>query len=255
MKASLDLSLVLPAYNEGKTISLVIERTDSVAKQTGLRYELLVVDDGSEDGTRMEINRFARKNGHVKVAGYTANFGKGFAIKTGFFSSLGDLIIFLDSDTDIDPDRVIDFVEALKDADLVIASKRHPKSMVDASLSRRFLSCGFNILVRLLVGLDVKDTQVGLKAVKRSALRRVFPLLSVKRYAFDVELIAVSKLLGLKVVELPVNMQLNSKFKLGDALRMFLDVLGIAYRLRVAKFYHKKLEDYSNWYKWENMKC
>jgi len=142
----------------------------------------------------------------------------------------------------------------LKDADLVIASKRHPKSRVDACFSRRFLSCGFNILVRLLVGLDIKDTQAGLKAVKRTALRRVFPLLSVKRYAFDVELIAVSKLLGLKIVELPVNMQLNGKFKLKDAWRMFIDVLGIAYRLRITKFYQRKLKAYSNWSTRANMK-
>lgn len=236
------LSLVMPAYNEGKTISLVIERTDSIAKKTGLKYELLVIDDGSEDNTRTEINRFATQNGAVRVTGYTDNLGKGFALKTGFFNSLGDLIVFLDSDTDIAPDRIIDFVEALKDADLVIASKRHPESIVDASLSRKFLSCSFNALVRLLVGLNIKDTQVGLKAVKRSALKRVFPLLSVKRYAFDVELLAVSDFLGLKVVELPVNLSLNGKFKLKEAFKMFIDVLGIAYRLRVTKFYQRKLE-------------
>jgi glycosyltransferase involved in cell wall biosynthesis len=254
MKASTHLSLVLPAYNEGQTISLVIERTDSVAKQTGLGYELLVVDDGSRDHTRTEVNRSAKKNGHVRVVGYTKNLGKGFAIKTGFFRSLGDLIIFLDSDADIEPDRVVDFVDALKDADLVIASKRHPESVIDACLSRRFLSFGFNILVRLLVGLDIKDTQAGLKAVKRSALRRVFPLLSVKRYAFDVELLAVSKLLGLKVVELPVNLRLNGKFKIREVWRMFMDVLGIAYRLRIAKHYQRKLEDYIEWSKWANIK-
>ena len=72
------------------------------------------------------------------------------------------------------PDKVIDFVDALKDADLVIASKRHPESIVDSCLSRRFLSCGFNILVRLLIGLDLKDTQVGLKAVKRSSSETSF---------------------------------------------------------------------------------
>lgn len=254
MKAIPNLSLVLPAYNEGQTIGLVIERTDSVAKQTGLRYELVVVDDGSEDNTSTEVRCFAGKNGHVRVVGYTDNFGKGFALKTGFFHSLGDLIIFLDSDTDIEPDRVVDFVDTLKDADLVIASKRHPESVVDACLSRRFLSYGFNLLVRLLVGLDIKDTQAGLKAVKRSALKRVFPLLSVKRYAFDVELLAVSKLLGLKVVELPVNLHLNGKFKMKEALRMFLDVLGIAYRLRIVKFYQRRLEACSRWSKWANIK-
>lgn len=253
MKSTPNLSLVMPAYNEAQTISLVIEKTDYVAKQTGLRYEVLVVDDGSQDSTRTEVNRSAVKNGHVRVVGYTNNLGKGFAVKTGYFRSLGDLIIFLDSDTDIEPDRVVDFVDALKEADIVIASKKHPESVVDACLSRRFLSYGFNILVRLLIGLDFKDTQAGLKAVRRTALRKVFPLLSVKRYAFDVELLAVSKLLGLKIVELPVSMKLNGKFKLIEVWRMFVDVLRIAYRVRLTRFYHKKLKDYIEWSKWANI--
>jgi glycosyltransferase involved in cell wall biosynthesis len=247
MQTNPDLSLVMPAYNEGETISLVIERTDLVAKQTGLRYELLVVDDGSEDNTRKEVRRSAKKNGSVRVAGYANNLGKGFAVRTGFFRALGDLIIFLDSDTDIDPDQVVDFIDALKDADLVVASKRHPNSKVDSCFSRKFLSCGFNVLVKLLVGLNIKDTQAGLKAVRRSALRRVFPILCVKRYAFDVELIAVSQLLGLKVVELPVKMRLKGKFKMIEALRMFLDVLGIAYRLRIRKEYQSRNKAYSSW--------
>jgi glycosyltransferase involved in cell wall biosynthesis len=234
-----NLSVVLPAYNEGPTISLVIARTNSVAKKTGLKYELIVVDDGSEDNTRTEILRSAKRNMSVKVVGYTKNLGKGFAVKTGFFTSLGDQIIFLDSDADVEPDRVADFVQALKNADVVIASKRHPDSIVHASLARKFLSFGFNKLVRLLVGLDIKDTQVGLKALNRSALQRVFPLLSVKRYAFDVELLAVSKLLGLKIVELPVNLRLTGSFSIREVFRMFVDVLGIAYRLRITKYYQR----------------
>ncbi|MGD2066838.1 MAG: hypothetical protein PVI43_06695, partial [Candidatus Bathyarchaeota archaeon] len=82
--------------------------------------------------------------------------------------------------------------DALK-ADIVIASKRNPESRIEAPFSRKLLSYGFNIIVRLFIRMDLKDTQTGLKAVKKSALQQVFPLLSVKRYAFDVELIAVSK--------------------------------------------------------------
>jgi glycosyltransferase involved in cell wall biosynthesis len=232
--------VVLPAYNEEETISFVIERTDSAAKKTGLRYELLVVDDGSEDDTRKEVLRSSKRNGSIRLVGYADNLGKGFALTKGFFNSLGDLIVFLDADTDVEPEGVVDFVDALKDADLVIASKRHPKSKIDAHFSRKFLSYGFNLIVRLLVGIDIKDTQTGLKAVRKSALQQVFPLLSVKRYAFDVELIAVSKLLNLRIVELPVELRLTNGFKVKEIFRMLLDVLGIGYRLRIAKYYQRQ---------------
>jgi glycosyltransferase involved in cell wall biosynthesis len=239
MAISPNLSVVLPAYNVGETISLVIERTESVAKKTGLQYELLVVDDGSEDDTRQEVLRSSKGNGSVRLVGYADNLGKGFALTKGFFDSIGDLIVFLDADTDVEPESVIDFVDALRDADLVIASKRHPKSKIEAHFSRKLLSYGFNVIVRLLVGMEIKDTQTGLKAVRKSALQQVFPLLSVKRYAFDVELIAVSKLLNLKIVELPVELRLNNGFKTKEIFRMLLDVLGIAYRSRIAKCYQR----------------
>lgn len=241
MKVSPNLSVVLPAYNEEETISRVLERTDSAAKKTGLRYELLVVDDGSKDDTRQEVLGLSKKNNSVRLVGYSNNTGKGFALTRGFFNSLGDMIVFLDADTDVEPEGIINFVNALKYADLVIASKKHPKSIIDAPLSRKGLSYGFNVIVRLLVGLKNEDTQTGLKAVKKKTLLQVFPLLSVKRYAFDVELIAVSKLLNLKILELPVKLRLTNNFKIREIFRMLLDVLGIAYRLRITKYYQKNI--------------
>jgi dolichol-phosphate mannosyltransferase len=241
MRGSPKLSVVLPAYNEEETISHVLKRTDSAAKKTGLRYELLVVDDGSKDETRQKVLRLSKKNNLVRLVGYSNNTGKGFALTRGFFKSLGDMIVFLDADTDVEPEGIISFVGALKHADLVIASKKHPKSIIEEPLSRKGLSYAFNVIVRLLVGLENEDTQTGLKAVRKKALLQVFPLLSVKRYAFDVELIAVSKLLNLKILELPVKLRLTNNFKIKEIFRMLLDVLGIAYRLRITKYYQKHM--------------
>lgn len=242
MKDSPNLSVVLPAYNEGKTINHVLERTACAIKKTGLTYELLVVDDGSNDNTRKKVLWSCKTNDSVRLVSYSNNIGKGFALTRGFFNSLGNLIVFLDADTDVKPEGIVNFVEALKDADLVIASKRHPKSKIEAPFARKFLSYGFNLIVRLLVGLENEDTQTGLKAVRKKALLEVFPLLSVKRYAFDVELIAVSKLLKLKIVELPVNLRLTNNFKIKEIIRMLLDVLGIAYRLKITKYYKKQMQ-------------
>jgi len=236
-----ELSLVMPAYNEEKNIRLVIERVDNVARQMGLRYELIVVDDGSVDNTKVEVEGCAGINDHVKVASYNDNVGKGFALRTGFSHAVGDLVIFMDSDAEIDPKQLAHYINALKDADVVVASKWHPQSKLDTPLTRRILSRGFNALVKLLVGLRLSDTQTGLKAVRREAFVGVFPRLTVKRYAFDVEMLALANLLRLKVVELPINIRLRSLFSFREVWRMFLDLLGITYRLRVTRWYQRTL--------------
>lgn len=246
MTDSRQLSLVMPAYNEGRTIEEIIYRADSVVSELGLKYELIIVDDGSIDNTRMKVNNYARNNGHVKVVGYNNNVGKGFALKTGFSQAIGEMVVFMDSDADINPKQIAQYVEALKDADIVIASKWHPQSKVDTPLLRRVLSHGFNVLVKLLIGLRLSDTQTGLKAIRRSAFKSVFPRLTVKRYAFDVEMLVLAKLLGLKVMELPINVRLRSLFSFGKVWRMFLDLLGITYRLRVLRWYQRSLvNDYA----------
>lgn len=241
MMAKPELSLILPAYNEEDGIELVIERVDDVVRQMGLRYELIVVDDGSIDDTRIKVNSYAGNNGHVKVVGYKNNVGKGFALKTGFSHAAGDIVVFIDSDTEIDPSQVVRYVKALKNADVVVASKWHPQSKVDTPLIRRILSHGFNVLVKLLVGLKLSDTQTGLKAIRRDAFVSVFPRLTVKRYACDVEMLALANLLGLRIVELPINIRAHKLFNLQEVWRMFLDLLGITYRLRVVRWYQRVL--------------
>jgi glycosyltransferase involved in cell wall biosynthesis len=163
--------------------------------------------------------------------------GKGHAIKTGFAHAKGDAVVFMDSDLDIDPRQITRYVEALNYGDMVIASKWHPQSNVEIPLIRRFLSRAFNVLVKLLMGIKVRDTQTGLKAVRRKALDKVFLGLNIERYAFDVELLAVANLHGLKIVELPVNIRMRGLFDFTEVWKMFVDLLTIAYRLRVLKQY------------------
>jgi len=246
MTDSPQLSLIMPAYNEGRTIEEIIYRVDNVVREMGLKYELIIVDDGSIDNTRMKVNNYARNNGHVKVVGYNDNVGKGFALKTGFSHAIGEMVVFMDSDADINPKQIAHYVEALKKADVVVASKWHHQSKVDTPLLRRILSHGFNVLVKLLVGLRLSDTQTGLKAIRRNVFLSVFPRLTVKRYAFDVEMLALANLLRLKIVELPINIRIRNLLCLQEVWRMFLDLLGITYRLRVLRWYQRSLvNDYA----------
>ena len=165
-----EVSFVLPAFNEGAVIERALERLDRSVNGGGLRYEVVVVDDGSEDDTRVRALRYACGNSHVRVVGYDRNVGKGFAVRAGFWMCRGDVVVFVDSDLDVDFGVVRRFVDALRDADIAISSKWHRDSVVDASFMRRLLSRGFNVLVRLLTGLRVCDTQCGVKAVRRLSL-------------------------------------------------------------------------------------
>jgi glycosyltransferase involved in cell wall biosynthesis len=204
-----------------------------------LPYEIIVVDDGSRDDTLKKARRYAGRNGHVKVVSYGENAGKGHAVKTGFMQTNGNVVIFADSDMEIDLRTISKYLDALKHGDIVIASKRHRDSRVDTPISRRFLSSVFNGLVRVLTGVPLKDTQSGLKAMKKSAFVNIIPRLAVKRYAFDVELLAVANLHGLKIVEMPVNIKLDANFKPEAMLHMFIDLLGITYRLRITHWYQR----------------
>jgi hypothetical protein len=102
------------------------------------------------------------------------------------------------------------------------------------------LSLGFNVLTRLFTGAKLGDTQVGLKVMKKSAFQDIFKRLCVKRFAFDVELLTLAKFYRLKVVEMPVKLKVNNSFRLTELWKMFVDLLGIAYRLRLVRWYQKR---------------
>jgi len=232
-------SVILPAYNEEGRIGEVIRRVEEALRGAGLDYEIIVVDDGSTDATAAEVLKYARNSSRVRFVGHSRNLGKGAAVRTGFVHSTGDLVAFIDSDLEVSPELLPMYFKALKVADIAIGSKWHPKSRVEVSWIRKLLSRGFYALVKLLVGVKVSDTQVGLKAFRREALKKILRAQLVKRYAFDVELLVIASLLNLKVVEMPVKVRLKERFRASEILRMLTDLLGITYRLRVLRWYQK----------------
>lgn len=235
-----ELSFVIPAYNEEALIENTLGALDKIVRNKMVSYEIVVVNDGSKDQTLAKAIAYANRNGNVKVVGYVNNMGKGHAVREGFMQAAGEIVIFADSDLEIDLSSISRYISALHYGDIAIASKWHPDSHVEMPLVRKILSHSFNNIVRLLTGAPLKDTQSGLKAMKKSAFVNIFPILAVKRYAFDVELLAVAHLYGLKVVEVPVKIKLDASFKLSEIGKMFIDLLGIAYRLRVIHWYQRQ---------------
>jgi dolichyl-phosphate beta-glucosyltransferase len=237
----------MPAYNEAERIERSVADVSKQFEAVSRDYEIIVVDDGSNDDTRKIIEELLDKK--FKIVGYDNNQGKGHAIKIGLYHATGQFAFLIDSDSEIRPKELMSYVDALESADFVIGSKRHPLSSVNTPPMRRFLSLGFNVLERLLTGVRATDTQAGLKAARSTALYQVLPLLSVKRYAFDAELLAVASLFDFKITELPVDIELRATFSARQVFRMLIDLMGIAYRLRVRRWYQKNMVEMSESYK------
>jgi dolichyl-phosphate beta-glucosyltransferase len=241
------ISFVLPIHNGGWFAAPKIAHWVESANHNLPKFEIVIVDDGSTDDTSGALE--ALKISQLKVVRTKENLGKGAALEFGFGFVTGDIVIFADGDLQALPINFFDFIDTLKESSVAIASKRVPGSVVEAGTTRIFLSVAFNCVVRLLLSLPLADTQAGFKVFRRTALQRIIPLLSVKRYAFDAELLTVANLLGMKIVEIPAFVKLESRFRSGNIMRMFVDVLGIAFRLRIRRWYQRNLDGRNGKYK------
>jgi glycosyltransferase involved in cell wall biosynthesis len=245
------LSVVVPVYNQAGTIvenvRTIRERTEDALDGS---LELIVVSDGSIDSSEERLLEHAPDV--ARVIHYDRNLGKGFAVKAGALAAAGQYISYVDSDLDLDPAAIPGFVEtAQRDGlDFVIGSKRHPDSVVHYPATRRVSSWLYQQLVRLLFRLDVRDTQVGLKVFRREVAEEVMPLLLVKQFAFDLELLAVARALGFdRLREMPITLRYRftgSGVRSIAVLFALIDTAAIFYRLRILRYYQRRralLED------------
>ena len=237
----LDLSVVVPAYNEAGSIRQVVERLCEVASQAVRSYEIVVVDDGSTDDTSGIVQSMALANRSVVALREPANRGKGSVVKLAAQFVKGNAVIVIDADMEIDPSSLREYVAILDNFDICIASKRHPQSLYNAPVMRKFLSISFNKIARLTTGIKLADSQTGFKAMRGEHFRRILSVITVKRYAYDVEILAVAQLLNLKVAESPVRIVQTAQFSKKAMVYMVIDILGIVYRLRVLRWYQRNL--------------
>jgi glycosyltransferase involved in cell wall biosynthesis len=242
------ISVILPALNEADNIGRTIARALYALSGTADTYELIVVDDGSNDDTYERARALSLGDNHIRVLRNDDNVGKGFAVKRAAKYTSGGSVIVLDADMEIDPGQLQAYLHLLKEYDFCIASKRHPKSVYRAPLARKLLSISFNKLVRLLTGVKCADSQTGLKAMRGGSFRTIMDVVLVKRYAYDVEVLALAQEMGLRVAELPVNIEQGARFRAKAVMLMLIDLLGIAYRLRIRKCYQKKLREHDAMY-------
>ena len=247
------LSIIVPAYKQEKTIRNNIEKIVQVMSQLRYDYEIIVVVDGLIDDTFENAKKI--KSPKVIVTGYEHNHGKGYAVRFGMAKAKGSIVAFIDAGMDLNPNGISMLLEYFKwyNADIIVGSKLHPASKVNYPTQRKILSLGYRLLVKLLFGLTVKDTQVGMKFFRRRVLEDVLPRLLVKDYAFDIEILAVAyRLKHRRIYEAPVELEFKNSSTITSAnfwkiiLHMLNDTLAVFYRLKILRYY-----DDSNKRKWK----
>ncbi|MFH1601761.1 MAG: glycosyltransferase [Candidatus Shapirobacteria bacterium] len=237
------LSVIIPAYKQEKTIVKDLKRIVGVLEKIRYQHEVIVVVDGELDNTYQKLKKANLLK--VKVVGYKNNKGKGHAVRFGMARAKGDPIAFIDAGMEIDPNGISMVLEHMEwyRADAIVGSKRHPASQISYPAHRRIISSIYQLFVRLFTGLNVRDTQAGLKVYRRKVLEDIFPRLLVKRYAFDLEMLAVAHRLGYKrIYEAPIKLKyhfddLTHAANWKGLKNTFVDTLAIIYRLRIKKYY------------------
>lgn len=245
------LSVIVPAYRQERSIGKDLQRIEQVLKQIRYNYEIICVVDGLVDNTFKEAKKI--ESAKIKVFGYQQNHGKGHAVRYGIARAKGDPIAFIDAGMEIDPNGLSLVLEQMiwYEADIIVGSKRHPASQVNYPFSRKIISRAYQLFVRFFTGLNVRDTQAGLKIFKRQVLEDIMPRLLVKTYAFDLEMLTVARRLGYRrIYEAPIKLQYNFSdlthaSTINSLKKSFIDTLAIIYRLKLRRYY-----DDRNKHKW-----
>lgn len=232
----------MPAYNEGGVIEKNLLETVRTFDEFGCDYEIIVIDDGSSDDTLTKAMKVAQSHDHVKIKRNMENFGKGRALKKAFRYVSGQYVVFLDADLDLHPGQVQTLFDIMRldEVDVVIGSKLHPNSCVEYPLSRKIVSFIYYLFIKTLFNLPLRDTQTGLKLFKRRVLEDIFPKVVVKKFAFDLEILANARRLGYKIAEAPIVLRQNRDYGRIGLKAMWQtgwDTLAIFYRMNILKFY------------------
>jgi glycosyltransferase involved in cell wall biosynthesis len=205
--ASPQLSIVIPAYNEGARIEWALNRVMACVEQQGWDAEVLVVDDGSSDSTPLIVQHWMERYPRLHLIQNKGNRGKGYAVRNGLLQAAGEVVMFTDGDLSAPMEEAELLLAAIADgADVAIGSRWMDKTRqtLRQPLYRRFFGRCFNWVTRTAMGLPFKDTQCGFKAFKRPAAQVIFRLQRIERWGFDPEILFIARKLGYEIREVPV---------------------------------------------------
>jgi len=238
----LTYSIVLPAYNESARIAATLGRILAHASQRDWQIEVIVVNDGSTDDTARIVREYASKHPTLRLLENPGNRGKGYSVRNGMLQAQGDILLFSDADLSspiAEADKLFSAIH--QGADVAIGSRwvKTELQIKRQPLYRQFLGRIFNLALRLVLGLNFKDTQCGFKAFTRDAAQKLFPLQRIERWGFDPELLYLARKRGLAVIEVPVAWSHREGTRINpvlDGIRMLGEIFVIRWNALSGKY-------------------
>lgn len=228
------LSVIIPAYNEEKRIEKTLERVIAFLTGRDFLWEIVLVDDGSDDDMVSIVRRIS-SNVPLRIVQNETNMGKGASVKKGMIEARGRVRLFTDADLSTPIEDLDKLLAALNEgADVAIASRALEDSILEQRQRwyRELMGRIFNLLVRILFLREIHDTQCGFKLFSGEAAEKVFPLQTLSGFAFDVETLVLARRFGYTIAEVPVkwiNSPASKVHVVKDAMRMFLDLLRLKF--------------------------
>ena len=230
----LDLSIVIPAYNEEIRLPKTLEAIFAWLRSRPSSAEVIVVDDGSSDRTREVVAALQEKHASLRLVLNGQNRGKGYSVRHGMLEALGEIALFSDADLSTPIEEADKLLAAIREQgyDAAIGSRALDRRLIEVHQSavREQAGIFFNRLVRWIMGIEFSDTQCGFKAFRRERSRLIFEQQRVERFGFDPEILFLAKRQGLRVAEVPVRWRHDAATKVNvvaDGPQMFLDLLQI----------------------------
>ncbi len=238
-----DLSVIIPAYNEERRLPKTIERIEAYLSARSLAAEIIVVDDGSSDGSAALIESYRKRVPALRIVSNGRNHGKGFSVRHGMLEARGEIALFTDADLSTPIEEADKLIAALtkEGCDVAIGSRGLDRKLIEVHQSAIREQSGilFNKMVRLITGIPLSDTQCGFKAFRRDRTRIIFEQQRIEGFGFDPEILFLSQRHGLRVAEIPVRWSHDPATKvhvLSDGLGMLFDLLVIRWNGMVGRY-------------------
>jgi len=243
-RADLDLSVIIPAYNEAERIPTTLKRLQEYLSGQSYSYELIVVLDGPSDSSRDVLKKLSGEIQHLKIIDRSINRGKGFTVREGMLKSSGSVRLFTDADNSTDIDH-FELMKLMFDQgyDLVIASRSskdapEAKQTVPQVWYKRILGKAGNLIVQLVAVRGIWDTQCGFKAFRAEAAKRIFSQAKIQGWGFDIEVLALARALKFQVGVVPAHWINDERSHVSwlDYLRVLGDAIKVRYNLIAGKY-------------------
>jgi glycosyltransferase involved in cell wall biosynthesis len=239
----LELSIVIPAFNEEGRLAESLKQIREYLNRRSMQFEVLVVNDGSTDGTAKLVERTRDGFPELRLISNPGNHGKGFSVRHGMLEARGEIALFTDADLSAPIEEADKLLAALREGgyDGAIGSRALDRSLIEVHQSRFREIAGiiFNLVVRSTIGLPFQDTQCGFKAFRMEKSRAIFELQRIKGFGFDPEILFLAQKMALRIAEVPVRWGHNPATKVRvftDSVRMFLDLLAIRWNALLGRY-------------------